>query len=113
MIGYNFCSLLFTFLNNKEKFIISNVYAPTTMLGRKMLWASLNQMRDTFRGICWIVAWDFNVSLFPSKKRDGIEGITDGMQYFINFVHKNELMDVELKKLKFTWTNARCGDTNI
>lgn len=35
------------------------------------------------------------------------------MQDFANFIHNNELMDVELKKLQFTWTNGRFGEANI
>lgn len=86
------------------------MYAPTLMVGRKLLWASLNQMREAFKGLCWIVVGDFNVSLYPLEKRGRIEGFMDGMQ---DFVHNNELMDVELKKFKFTWTNGRCGAANI
>lgn len=67
----HFCSLLFTFLDNKERFMISNVYAPTIVIGRRTLWNSLHQMRDAFRGLFWIVIGDFNVSLYPFEKRGG------------------------------------------
>lgn len=85
------CSILFTFLDNKEKVVVINVYAPTTMARRKIMWASLNQTQETFKGLCWIVAGDFNVSLYPSEKRGGVEGFSNGMK---DFVHNNELMDV-------------------
>lgn len=35
------------------------------------------------------------------------------MKDFANFIYNSELMDVELNKLKYTWTNGRCGEANI
>lgn len=70
-------------------------------------------MREAFRSLCWIVVGDFNISLYPSEKRGGVEGFFDGMQDFVDFVHNNELMDVELKKFRLTWTNGRCRAAHI
>lgn len=47
----NFFFILFTSLNTKEMFIITNVYALTTYVGRKLLWSSLKQMREEYLGI--------------------------------------------------------------
>jgi len=41
-------SILFTPMGSKEVFIINNVYAPTTLVGRKILWSTLKQMHEAF-----------------------------------------------------------------
>jgi len=38
----SFSSILFTSLDTKEIFIVTNVYAPTTCVDRKILWYYLN-----------------------------------------------------------------------
>lgn len=84
----------FTLLDSKENIIVTNVYAPTIVLGRKVLWSSLNQMRKAFRGFCWIVAGDFNVSLYPLEKMGGVDVFTNDMKDFAYQMYNDNLMNV-------------------
>lgn len=109
----SFCSILFSSKASSKTFIITNVYASTTLAVRRILCSSLNQMREAFLGLCSIVVGDFNVPLVPSKKKGGVEGFTEGMNEFANFVRCNNLMDLDLKRFRYTWTNGRKGDASI
>lgn len=42
MSSKRFWSILFSTKGSRETFIIINVYAPTTLAGRRILWSSLN-----------------------------------------------------------------------
>lgn len=70
-------------------------------------------MREAFEGLYWILENNFNVPLMPSKKKGGVKGFYEGMIEFANFVRCNNLMDLDLKRFRFTWTNGRGGDANI
>lgn len=70
-------------------------------------------MREAFLGISWFVVGDFNVHLISSEKKGGVKGFKDGMVEFAQFVSKNNLMDLDLKRLKFTWTGGKKGAANI
>lgn len=109
----NSCSILFSSTISLEIFIVTNVYDPTTYVGRRVLWSSLNEMREAFLGISLFVARDFNFPLTPSKNKGGVEGFRDGMNEFMQFVSRNNLMYLVLKRFKFTWTNGRRGIANI
>lgn len=71
------------------------------------MWSSLNQMREAFEGLYWILAGDFNVMLVALDKKGEVEGFSEGMNDFDNFIKSNNLMDLDLKRFKFTWTNGR------
>lgn len=108
-----FCSIFFTSLATLKTFIVTNVYAPTTCVGRKVLWFFLNQMHEAFMGLSWIVFGYFNASLLPLKKQGGVEVFNEGMQNFDRFINENNLMDLDLKRIKFTWTNGSYGVVHI
>lgn len=74
-----FCSILFSSILSLEIFFVTNVYAPMTCARRRVLWSSINKMREAFLGISWFVIRDFNVHLTPSEKKGGVEEFRDGM----------------------------------
>lgn len=113
MASRSFCSILFSFKASRETFIITNVYAPTTLARRRISWSSLNNMREAFMGLYWIMARYFSVSILPSKKKEGVEGFSEGMNDFASFVRCNNLMDLDLNRFIYTWTNCQRGGSNI
>lgn len=42
-----------------------------------------------------------------------MEGFFEGMNEFASFVRCNNLMDIDLKRFRYTWTNGRRGEANI
>jgi len=49
-------------------------------------------------------------TIFKSK---GVEGLKDSMEDFVRFVNGNNLMDLELRIIKYTWNNGKCGASHI
>lgn len=43
----------------------------------------------------------------------GVEGSTNSMKSFVVFLNENNLMDMERRRTKFTWTNGCYGDYHI
>lgn len=42
-----------------------------------------------------------------------MDGFSEGMNKFARFVTDDNLMDADLKRIKYTWTNGRCRDAHI
>lgn len=109
----NFCSIIFSSLISLEAFISMNVYAPTTCVGRRVSWSYINQMREALMGLSWFVVGYFNIFLAPYEKKGGVEGFSNGMHDFPRFFNDNNMLDLDLNKIKFTWMNGRYGDAHI
>lgn len=56
---------------------------------------------------------ELNVSLYSLKKMGGEDHFTDDMKDFVEFVHNNNLMDVDLIRIRFTWKNGHYGGAHI
>lgn len=107
------CLVLMCELETKKEWIITNVYAPTTMVGRRGLWRDLCTFRSNFLGRHWVTTGDFNYTLRPSNQKSGNELVTLHMEEFSAFFFSHRLLDVELVNGKFTWTNRRQGEKHI
>lgn len=116
--GYELCKSehfitigLVSLLTNKE-YWITNVYAPTSVEGRRRLWASLVEIHKDWGGP-WLVAGDFNSPLSPDEKKGGQSGWTSSMTDLGAFLQTGGLMDVPLGGARFTWSNRRIGHNHI
>lgn len=106
-------TILFSSKTSQDKFLLTNVYAPTSPRGRRDLWTSLDPIKQAVSGIPWILVGDFNTPLHPSDKKGGAEGFFESMRDLGSFINRNSLVDIELRKTKFTWTNDRMGEDHI
>lgn len=97
---------------SKKEFWVTNVYAPTTEGGRKLLWESLVETHKDWDGP-WMVAGDFNTPLCPEEKSGGHFGWTRSMCDLGEFLQERGLMDVPLGGARFTWSNRRLGHNHI
>ena len=51
----------------------------------------------------------FNLPLYPSEKVGGMIDFNDSMKDLANFINNNDLMDMDMHGVKFTWSNNRKG----
>jgi hypothetical protein len=56
---------------------------------------------------------DFNTTLYPPKKKGGLENFLERMYDLAGFVGQNDLIDIELIGPPFTWSNNRLGQNLI
>lgn len=77
------------------------------------LWSSLVSFMSSSLGDFWMLADDFNSSLYPSKKVGGLEDYYYSMNDLANFIYLVGLMDINLIGSKFTWSNRRLGQNLI
>ena len=52
---------------------------------------------------------DFNSPLYPFEKDGGAVDFTKSMKDLAKFINKNDLMDMKMCGVKFTWSNNRKG----
>ena len=90
-----------------KKWNIVNVYALNTRNGRHILWEDLSvflsQNKNTF------CMGDFNSPLYPSEKIRGMIDFNDSMMDLVSLINNNDLLDMEMDGVKFTWSNNRKG----
>ena len=80
---------------------IVNVYAPNTRNDRHSLCEELSiflsQNKNTF-----CIGY-FNSPLYPSEKIGGMIDFKDSMKDLADFINNNDLLDMEIDGVKFTW----------
>ena len=61
------------FNNSKDNFswVLTNVYAPNSKWGRKVLWNKISNQRKFFEDENWIVIGEFNTPLKENEKWGG------------------------------------------
>ena len=52
---------------------------------------------------------NFNSPLYPLENIGGMIDFTDCMKDLANFINNNDLLDMEMCGVKFTWSNNRKG----
>ncbi|KAK8560397.1 hypothetical protein V6N13_082840 [Hibiscus sabdariffa] len=88
--------------NNPQWFVLTAVYASPTISWRKYLWdylSSINPGPD----FPWLLGGDFNATLRPDEQIGGFSIGTRFSKSFYDFVHGQELFEVDYKGSDFTW----------
>lgn len=86
---------------------VISMYAPNLRQGRCWLWEELsNFLSHSRKSFCM---GNFNSPLYPSEQAGRAMDFTDSMKDLAEFINKNDLMDLEMRGVKFTWSTNRKG----
>lgn len=85
-----------------EVFYIINIYNNHRLERKLVVWEEISRILDSKRGKCYGIMGDFNcITLEQDKINCSYRG--KDMECFLHFIDANELMEVPLSGLSFTW----------
>lgn len=93
----------------EEKVCVSFVYGPPSNVGRDDFWDMLGDLKPT-EDVAWLCVGDFNDFLYHSEKYGGNPRLPSSFVRFQGWMFDCEMMDLEFKGCKFTWSNGQNGD---
>lgn len=96
-------SVVATIKGENQKWMVTGVYGPT----RGDLLESFIEELERIKGrwnLPWCIGGDFNEIIFL-EERNRATRRTRGMDLFCDFVDRNELIDVQMSGVRFTWSN--------
>lgn len=96
---------LFKVIHFDLSFLLVNVYAPNSTIGKKVLWEVLDLIFEQLGVEKVVLVGYFNAILSLNEKKGGIIPPQKMMENFNIFVQKNALIDVQLVKGTYTWKN--------
>lgn len=99
-------SVLLTSVHSNASWVLTNVYAPCTPLGKRdfINWFQGIQMPNN---VDWLLAGDFNFYRNPEdRSRPGAD--VNEMLLFNGAISALGLVEFPLKGQRFTWTNKQC-----
>lgn len=96
-------SVLLEDLKNSSKWLLTSVYGPNNSQRRFEFWRELDMIRGRWNGP-WCIGGDWYVIIYPSEKL-GENKITSDMRRFSDWVDSHSLVDLQLTKASFTWSN--------
>lgn len=105
----NHLAIKFHAIEKNGEWILSNIYAPNMVSGRRKLWTDLKIFRNQHSTTNWLIMGDFNSPLNPGEKYGGISSFSTGMEEFADFIVELNLLDVDIHGNKYTWNNRRLG----
>lgn len=91
------------------KFYVLNIYSPTTILGKWVLYNHLESWIKDKIHEKWILGGDFNSLISSDKKLDGVVDASqrEAMMNLRDFISSFGLIDLELQGSNYTWNNRR------
>ncbi|XP_028785741.1 uncharacterized protein LOC114741653 [Neltuma alba] len=91
---------------------ISFVYGPPTIQNRRTWWRRLRGLnpRDN---VPWLCCGDFNDLLYSFEKEGGRTRPLRSFEEFQSFMSSCQLMDLDFKGMRFTWSNNRLEGANV
>jgi len=93
-----------TVILTAEDFVIINVYAPCDLVGKKLLWNSLNSLVLNNSEVCLCVCGDFNsVRCVDERKGRGDVFRQTDADCFNKFIIDSSLIDLPICGRLFTW----------
>lgn len=90
-------------LVTNTEFVVSFVYAFNTVIGRRVLWNDLVEVKNSFPdNTAWCILGDFNACLNPSETNHSLYW-TNSMLEFKDFTLQNGITDLSFSGHRFTW----------
>lgn len=108
--------IVLTILKHKELECILhlfNVYAPVIYGDKRILWDTLLQFKEENLHQQSIVDGVFNTMLYSYEKRGGNQIQDPFKERMEDLISEWDLLDINPKQGKFTWTNRRGGHSHI
>lgn len=106
-INYSFKGVGYVGININWKGVdynLVNIYAPCSVVDRRVIWSSLLDRRRKGGGNEWCLVGDFNkVTSIEKKVGDNALFNRRGMEDFRGFIGYMELIDIPSVRGKFTW----------
>lgn len=94
------------------KVYIAGVYASTSYILRRQLWADLSSLQYTYRAP-WIFLGDFNAVLGAHEKRGRLLPPSISCTNFLSWSNANLLLHLNTNGVQFTWNNGRLDSDSV
>ena len=95
-------SIIATSLESGDVILFSNIYAPTSLQGKQVLWSHIRLIRSMLPFHPWILAGDFNVICELAEKRGGTGRLDPSTFLFFNIINTLNLVHVKPNNGQFT-----------
>jgi len=92
---------------------LSNVYFPQYLQKKLDLLDTLTALNSNKTFPFWICGGDFNIITALGEKSRGRSTLEGDSIDFKDFIHRNQLMDLQTSNGVYTWTNKRRGPQHI
>eukprot|EP00253_Pinus_taeda_P010243 PITA_10243 len=109
----NYLSLIIQPPGDKESYMITNVYGPQKLEDKLKILTSLEELRERYPNIPWILVGDFNMIKSLTEKKGGTRTLGRDSIAFQNFINNMRLVDAETINGTFTWNNKRGGASQV
>ena len=103
--GRNFLLLERRCVNNNQRLLIVNVYAPCDLAGKRVLWDELRQSRASNPNGLWCFLGDFNSIWSPEERISLTQRSVDSYDIltFNQWISDMELQEIKCVCSSFTW----------
>ncbi|KAH1193007.1 Leucine-rich repeat receptor-like serine/threonine-protein kinase BAM3 [Glycine max] len=103
--GRNFLLLEGRCVNNNQRLLIVNVYAPCDLAGKRVLWDELRQLRASNPNGLWCFLGDFNSIRSPEERISLTQRSVDSydISAFNQWISDMELQEIKCVGSSFTW----------
>ncbi|XP_057853721.1 uncharacterized protein LOC131063795 [Cryptomeria japonica] len=105
----NHIATLFKHIRDGFSWILFNIYVPNNKVSRRKFWARVSSFCCNHPNAPWLVIGDFNTPLQETDKFGGSQIQLDSKQDLADFINDQCLIDLDLTKASFTWSNHRIG----
>ncbi|XP_059068347.1 uncharacterized protein LOC131858890 [Cryptomeria japonica] len=103
-------SMIASSLETGEVILFSNIYAPTDLQGKQVLWSHIRLIHSMLPFHPWIIAGDFNAICELAEKRGGIGRLVPSALLLQDNIKFLNLVDIKPNNGQFTWNNRQSGE---
>ncbi|XP_058753873.1 uncharacterized protein LOC131627052 [Vicia villosa] len=87
-----------------ELYYLANVYSPSTLAEKRLMWGNLISLKNRFTDGEWVIGGDFN-SIKNCRERKGCSVVRSSCEWreFEEFIELSNLIDIPCKGKKYSW----------
>lgn len=90
-----------------QSFYITAIYAKSTVVGRRILWANLLDLQLEVQDLPWLVGGDFNTVLSADEAMGAVAPNSRAMAEFADFLRQTDFRKLPTIGGTYTWTGVR------
>lgn len=109
----DYLSVVMQPMGDKETYLVTNVYGPQKMDDKLWFLNYLEDLKDRYAGIPWIMGGDFNMIKSLSEKKGGTIIPSKNSLAFKTFIDNMKLVDIVTRNGLFNWNNKRGGESQV